>query len=124
MAKEMTNNSTYATLVEPITGGDVSGAALNGTLSAGGAAAIGIYVNQTVHRPFVEVWGKTDDDVPFFVQIDGIGAVLGQFASARISIGGCYAYLENEFVLASLSDNAAQPPTEATVQAWIVSRKA
>ncbi|KAK0946174.1 hypothetical protein LTR29_002488 [Friedmanniomyces endolithicus] len=113
-----------AQIVEPITHGSINGTAVNGTISAGGAAAIGVYANQTVHKTFVEVWGKTDDGMPFFVQVNGIGGVTGQFGSASVTIGGRYAYLENQFILVSLTDNEANPPTAATIQGWLVSRTA
>lgn len=43
-------------------------------------------------------------------------------AAQMISVDGKYAALENAVVLATFTDNEANPPTFSTIEAWIVSR--
>ena len=38
------------------------------------------------------------------------------------SIGGKYAKLEDEFIIATFTDNDKNPPTKSTIEAWIVNR--
>ena len=39
-----------------------------------------------------------------------------------VSVSGKYAALENEFMLASFTDDNSNPPTYSTIEAWVVSR--
>ena len=67
-------------VVEPLTGGNITGSAFNATILPGGAAVDTLTSNLTVASPNVEIYGQTDDGVPFFVQANGVGVPGTQFA--------------------------------------------
>ena len=62
--------------VEPIIGGDLSGA-INATIK-GGLAYPEILVNGTVDIPQIIIYGTTEDNSSFLIQEDGIGKLPHQ----------------------------------------------
>lgn len=59
------------TIVEPITGGRITGA-INATVQAG-LAYPAIYENSTVEVPAIILYGTTHDKVPYLTQLFGVG---------------------------------------------------
>lgn len=64
-------------LVEPLVGGNITGPAVNATVT-GGIAYPPVYNNGTLEVPQILVWGTTTDGYPFFVQEMGIGSITQQ----------------------------------------------
>ena len=64
---------------EPITGGTVSGSAINGTILSGFAHP-SVYGNGTLQVPNIDVYGMTEDGESFYIHEEGIG-----FGSAQVT---------------------------------------
>ena len=123
-------NTTF--VVEPITGGNITGSALNGTIQ-GGVAYPTLVSNQTVQDVTIVIYGVTDDGESFFVRESGVGASNSQvtrIVRKRIGLqvleltrswqnleaGGKYAYLANEYIVTTVMPNAAR--TAVNVEAY------
>ena len=125
-------------LAEPVTGGNITGPSFTGTIVSG-SAVVTATAHGKVANPFVQIFPHADDGRPFIATAQGVGAVGAQLArvvsslysldgnptltvSQVVDIGGKYAALADEFILATFTDNDQNPPTESTIKAWIVSR--
>lgn len=62
---------------EPITGGSVSGSAINGTIE-GGFAHPPVYNNGTLQVPVIDVYGVSEDGESFYIHETGIGTMAAQ----------------------------------------------
>lgn len=62
---------------EPITGGTVSGSAINGTIH-GGFAHPPVYDNGTLQVPVIDVYGVSDDGESFYLHETGVGSAAAQ----------------------------------------------
>ena len=70
-------------VVEPITGGYLTGSYVNATVHSGIAhPTIMQFDNQTSQSPFIQLWGATTDNETFFVSVDGVGFPHPQVARA------------------------------------------
>ena len=73
----LTDNK-FAT-VEPITGGNITGPVINGTIF-GGAAYPKLYNNQTISTPGLQIYGNTTDGYSYIARGDGVGVPDDQWA--------------------------------------------
>ena len=64
-------------VIEPIVNGTVTGPAINATIASGTALPL-LYSNGTIQQPIIELYGKTDDDVAFYIHEEGIGVPSAQ----------------------------------------------
>ncbi|KAI9814192.1 MAG: hypothetical protein M1827_003358 [Pycnora praestabilis] len=92
-------------IIEPILGGSITGPVINGTI-LGGLAYPPVYNNDTLQVPQITVYGKTNDGFAFLVEESGIGTNSQQVTRLQITVGGPYAALSDEFVLADVTANA------------------
>ena len=66
--------------VEPITGGTVSGSAINATVEGGIAYPV-LYRNSTVELVDIVLYGNTIDEIPYLIQVTGRGLPTSQVTS-------------------------------------------
>ena len=64
-------------VVEPITNGTVSGPLLNGTIEPG-LALPSIYNNETTQAPIIELYGTSENGIPFRISAAGVGVPSAQ----------------------------------------------
>ncbi|KAG8527888.1 uncharacterized protein KY384_006804 [Bacidia gigantensis] len=84
-------------LLTPVTGGTITGPALNATVTGG--TAYPLFRNKmTVEEPEIIVFGTTDKNGTFFGTLAGVGSPVDQIVRIVIEIGGPYAYLNESFI--------------------------
>ncbi|KAI4142851.1 MAG: hypothetical protein LQ340_007200, partial [Diploschistes diacapsis] len=69
-------------IVEPITGGNITGPMINGII-IGGTAIPTLYNNQTTEVASVMIYGNTTDGYPYIGRGEGLGLTTGQVAQFR-----------------------------------------
>lgn len=74
------NVLTLLCTVIPIIGGKINGSALNGTIGTGGLATPIFSENGTVDNQNVQLYGSTDDKVPWYAECGSIGQPTTKFA--------------------------------------------
>ncbi|KAK8206548.1 hypothetical protein M8818_004381 [Zalaria obscura] len=105
-------------LIEPLAKGTIVGPALNATIS-GGLAYPTATSNQSLQFPNVVIYGTANDNTTnFLVQETGVGTGNNQFTRLSLTIGGPYAYLQDEFVLGQIVANRVTETVEVTC--WCV----
>ncbi|MCJ1235087.1 hypothetical protein MMC14_003051 [Varicellaria rhodocarpa] len=91
-------------IIEGVLGGNITGPGLTGTVSGGLVYPV-IYVNHTLNEPTLNLYGTTSDGTPFFLTQSGIGTNGDQLSRIQIDIGGKYASLSSEFILAEVKNS-------------------
>ncbi|KAI9733429.1 MAG: hypothetical protein M1834_003513 [Cirrosporium novae-zelandiae] len=81
-----------------ITGGSISGPALNATVS-GGLASASMLNNGTYQMEQIDFYGSTTDETPFFAAMTGTGDLTPLTSRMQLDIGGSYAYLATGYIL-------------------------
>ncbi|RDW63794.1 hypothetical protein BP6252_11339 [Coleophoma cylindrospora] len=109
-------------IVEPITGGTISGPAFNATIEGGLAAPI-IIRDDTgngtkAQMAFIYAYGHASDGSPFYIDESGVGTGSSQTTRLIIQVGGQYQDLQSKYVLGQPSVNAAR--TVALVECFSV----
>ncbi|MCJ1380432.1 hypothetical protein MMC17_003535 [Xylographa soralifera] len=104
-------------LIEPISGGNITGPAINGTITSG-LAYPPVYNNGTLQVAEILVYGTTTDGYPFFVQEAGIGSNAQQITRIQVDVGGPYVALGDVYILAEI--NALDNRTLIMVDAYRV----
>ncbi|KAL8757534.1 MAG: hypothetical protein Q9199_002140 [Rusavskia elegans] len=84
-------------LVAKVTDGEIKGKAFSGTI-VGGITVIDILNGGLTVVNAVRSIGSTTDGTPFLIEEDGIGSPDDNFARLRLSIGGRFANLANQFL--------------------------
>ena len=125
-------------VVEPILNGTVAGPAMNATIYPG-LALPAVTENQTLQTPIIELYGLTDDGVPFHLHEEGVGVPSAQMTrivgsnnldqrlltcEQQIEIGGGakYAKVRDGFILASV--NPSKDRTYVRARAYLVTNTA
>ncbi|MCJ1326951.1 hypothetical protein MMC10_003617 [Thelotrema lepadinum] len=91
-------------IFEPITGGNITGPVINGTIF-GGAAYPVLYNNQTLETPGLLIYGNTTDGYSYVARGEGVGVPADQFVRLTLDINGPYACLASSFIVAELLPN-------------------
>ena len=107
-------------IVEPITGGTISGPAFEATIDGGVAAPI--IVNATdgtrAQMAYIYAYGHASDGSPFYLEESGIGSGHTQSTRLVFDVGGEYANLRNLYILGQPTVNPDR--TLATVECFSV----
>jgi hypothetical protein len=128
---------------EPITGGTVSGSAINGTIESGFAHPL-IYENGMLQVAIIDTYGATEEEQAYYIHEEGVGTepeqvtrivrflldgVTGRKFSGRadrieqqIYVGGAkYKQLNDGYVLATVNSN--KDSTAAAAQRFLVENR-
>ncbi|RMZ78738.1 hypothetical protein DV737_g3764, partial [Chaetothyriales sp. CBS 132003] len=90
-------------IVEPITGGTISGPAFEATIDGGLAAPVittpSSSDNTTAQMAYIYAYGHASDGSPFYIEESGIGSGAAQTTRLVIDVGGKYEGLRRIYVL-------------------------
>lgn len=98
-------------IVEPISGGSISGPGFNGTIEGGLAAPI---INKDTTNGTMYQWaiaylyGHASDGSPFYVEKHGLGVGASQTARIVLNVSGQYAGLQSMYLIAQPKVNEAR----------------
>ncbi|KAI9154712.1 hypothetical protein HJFPF1_07269 [Paramyrothecium foliicola] len=109
-------------LVEPITGGSISGPAFNATIEGGLAAPILVDDQSNGSKAllaYIWAYGTASDGSPFFIEESGLGTPAVQNTRLHVQVGGEYQNLQTMYVLAQPSV-INEERTEAQVQCFSI----
>ncbi|KAK8127321.1 hypothetical protein PG984_008429 [Apiospora sp. TS-2023a] len=107
-------------VVEPITGGTITGPAFQATIEGGLAAPI-IVSNQDgtkTQLAFIYAYGHAEDGSPFYLEESGIGAGPTQTTRITLNVGGKFEALQRMYILAQPKVN--EEKTLALVECYSV----
>lgn len=108
-------------VVNPITGGEISGPGFKATVEGGHAGPVivnGGTPATRIQTPYIYAYGHASDGSPFYLEETGIGSGAAQNTRMIINVGGKYQGLQTLYVLGQPSVNAEG--TIATVQCFSV----